>query len=327
MNALTFQALRQLADGRFHSGEAIARGLGRSRATLSEALKHAPALGLELFSVPGKGYKLAEPIEFLDASVVAAAMGSSASRVRLEIADEVDSTSSRLLARAAAGEAPGACLAAEWQSAGRGRRGRGWVGGLGGSILFSLLWRFERGVGQLAGLSLAAGLAVTRALRECGVERAQVKWPNDIVADFRKIGGILIESSGEMHGPSIAVIGIGLNYRLGDRLGEIDQPAVDIVGASAGGARSRNEVLASVLSHLVRVLDDFEREGFTPLRDEWRSLHAYEGRRVRVAPPNETAYEADVTGVGEDGALLVTAQGRVVRLASAELTAIRPAAR
>ena len=326
MNALTFQALRRLADGRFHSGEAMARELGRSRATLSEALKHAGDLGVELFSVPGRGYKLAEPIEFLDVASVSTMMGAAASRVSLEIVDEVDSTSSRLLAMAASGAPAGTCLAAEWQSAGRGRRGRAWVGGLGGSLMFSLLWRFDRGVTHLAGLSLAVGLAVTRALRQCGVERAQVKWPNDVVVDFRKVGGILIETSGEMQGPSVAVVGVGLNYRLGEQLEKIDQPAVDVAGC-ASPVPSRNLVLARTLAELASVLEAFEAGGFAPLRSEWRSLHAYEGRRVRVMPPNEAAYEADVVDVGEDGTLVVSAGGRSVRLSSAELAAIRPAAR
>lgn len=326
MNTLTFQALRRLADGRFHSGEAMARELGRSRATLSEALKHAGDLGVALFSVPGRGYKLAEPIEFLDAASVRSLMGPAASRVSLEIVDEVDSTSSRLLALAASGAPAGTCLAAEWQSAGRGRRGRAWVGGLGGSLMFSLLWRFDRGVTHLAGLSLAVGLAVARALRECGVERAQVKWPNDVVVDFRKLGGILIETSGEMQGPSVAVVGVGLNYRLGEQLDRIDQPAVDVAGC-AQSVPSRNLVLARTLAQLADVLAAFESGGFAPLRSEWRSLHAYEGRRVRVMPPGEAAYEADVVDVGEDGTLVVAAGGREVRLASAELAAIRPVAR
>src|SRR6185295_20120791 len=99
----------------------------------------------------------------------------------------VDSTSSRLLERAAGGAASGTCLAAEWQSAGRGRRGRSWVGSVGGSLTFSMLWRFERGAGHLGGLSLAAGAALAEALAGEGVERVQVKWPNDIVVDFRKL--------------------------------------------------------------------------------------------------------------------------------------------
>ena len=189
MSELTFRALRALADGRFHSGEDVARALGRSRATLSEALKLAPELGVALFSVRGKGYRLAAPIEFLDAAAIQARLAAEGSRVRLQVVDQVDSTSTRLLELAAAGEASGTCLAAEWQSAGRGRRGRQWISTLGGSLTFSLLWRFERGAGHLAGLSLAAGVAVARALAECGVERAQVKWPNDVVSDLRKLAG------------------------------------------------------------------------------------------------------------------------------------------
>jgi BirA family biotin operon repressor/biotin-[acetyl-CoA-carboxylase] ligase len=127
-------------------------------------------LGVELFSVPGRGYKLAEPIEFLDVKTVSAMMGAASLRVRLEIVDEVDSTSSRLLALAASGAPAGRALAAEWQSAGRGRRGRAWVGGLGGSLMFSMLWRFERGVGHLAGLSLAVGA------RRHGARCANAAW-------------------------------------------------------------------------------------------------------------------------------------------------------
>lgn len=320
MSALTFQALRRLADGRFHSGVDVARALGRSRATLSEALKIAPELGVELFSVRGKGYRLAEPIEFLDPAEVARSMGEAAARVRVEVADEVDSTNTRLLARAAAGEPSGSCLAAEWQSAGRGRRGRSWVASLGGSLTFSLLWRFERGAGHLAGLSLAAGVAVARALSACGVAGVRVKWPNDVVVDFRKLAGILVETSGDLQGPSVAVIGIGVNYRLGDAaLGRIDQPVSDVARA-APVTPSRNVVLGRALAELVAVLDAFEREGFASVRPEWRALHAYQGRRVRVIPSQGAAYDAQVLDVAEDGTLVVSAAGLARHLASAEIS-------
>jgi BirA family biotin operon repressor/biotin-[acetyl-CoA-carboxylase] ligase len=323
MSALTFMALRQLADGQFHSGEDVARSLGRSRATLSEALKRAPELGLDLFSVRGRGYRLAAPIEFLDAELLARELRST--RVRLEIADEVDWTSTQLLARAAAGAPSGTCLAAEWQSAGRGRRGRAWVCALGGSLTFSLLWRFERGAAHLGGLSLAVGVAVVRALAACGVERVQVKWPNDLVVDFRKLAGILVETSGEMQGPSVAVIGVGVNYRLAERvIDRIDQPVTDIAHCSTA-LPSRSVLLAHLLRELAQVLDTFERQGFSSFRGSWRTLHAYQGRRVRVMPPREPPFDAEVVDVAPDGALLVRLDdGRVAALASAEIS-LRPA--
>ena len=320
MSALTFQALRHLADGRFHSGVDVARSLGRSRATLSEALKLAPALGVELFSVRGKGYRLAAPIEFIDASEVERALGPWRSHVRLEVVDEIDSTSTRLLERAAEGAGSGTCIVAEWQSAGRGRRGRSWVSSLGGSLTFSMLWRFDRGAGHLGGLSLAAGVAVARALRDAGVARVQVKWPNDVVVDFRKLAGILIETSGEMQGPTIAVIGIGVNYRLPEIVLErIDQPVVD-VAQSATALPPRSFVLGRLLARLCEGLARFEEAGFESVRDEWRSLHAYQGRRVRVLPPRGSPFDAEVLDVAPDGALVVSTASGPTALASAEIS-------
>ncbi len=321
MSALTFQALRQLADGRFHSGEAVSRALGRSRATLSEALKAAGGLGVELQSVRGRGYRLAQPIEFLDPQAVGARLAAAGSRVRIEVVEQVDSTSTRLLELAAAGAPPGTCVAAEWQSAGRGRRGRAWVSGLGASLTFSLLWRFERGAGHLGGLSLAVGVALARGLADCGVERARVKWPNDVVCDLRKLAGILVETSGEMQGPTLAVVGVGVNYRLGDALLErIDQPVADVAGCAARPA-TRNAVLAAVLVRLGAALEDFERDGFEGARDAWRALHAYQGRDVRVVPARDAPFDARVVDVAPDGALLVaTGDGRTVALSSAEIS-------
>lgn len=319
MSALTFLALRRLADGRFHSGEDIARDLGRSRATLSEALKVAAELGVEVFSVRGKGYRLSEPIEFLDASLVASRLEGTG--VRVEIVDEIDSTSTKLLALAAGGAPSGTCLTAEWQSAGRGRRGRTWVSTLGGSLTFSLLWRFERGAGHLAGLSLAVGVAVARGLAACGVQRVQVKWPNDLVADFRKLAGILVETSGEMQGPSVAVIGVGVNFRLGESaMDRIDQAVTDVAACSSP-TPSRSELLASLLRELSSTLAAFETSGFAVMRDNWRALHAYQGRRVRVIPPRDPPYDAEVTDVAPDGALVVVLPGgRTQYLSSAEIS-------
>ena len=320
MSALTFQALRELADGRFHSGEDMARAFGRSRATLSEALKRAPELGVELFSVRGKGYRLAAPIEFIDPAEVNRNLGAAAARVRLEIVDEVDSTSSTLMQRAALDAPSGTCLVAEWQNAGRGRRGRTWISSVGGSLTFSLLWRFERGAGHLGGLSLAAGAAVARALADCGVARAQVKWPNDVVVDFRKLAGILVETSGEMQGPSVAVVGVGANYRLSERVLErIDQPVIDVAGC-ASPVPSRSALLGRLLARLAEGLDDFEANGFAGCRDAWRSMHAYQGRRVHVVPAREAPFDAEVVDVGADGTLVVSGPAGEQHLSSAEIS-------
>jgi BirA family biotin operon repressor/biotin-[acetyl-CoA-carboxylase] ligase len=324
MGPLTFKALRLLADGHFHSGAEIARRLERSRAAVSGTLKGASELGVEVFSVPGKGYRLAQPVEFLDAHAIVSRLGPAASRVRLTLLDEVDSTSTRLAAAAQAGAPSGACVVAEWQRAGRGRRGRSWQAGLGASLTFSLLWRFDQGPGHLAGLSLAVAVAVARALERAGVPGVGVKWPNDLVHDWKKLGGILVETSGEMLGPTAAVVGVGLNYRLGEALSRrIDQPFTDV--ASCGATLpSRNALLAGLLVELVAALEGFARGGFAAFRDDWKARHAYAGRRVTVLAGGEPAREAQVVDVAEDGALVVSAEGGTSRLTSAEIS-LRPA--
>lgn len=324
MGPHTFRALRLLADGRFHSGARIARELERSRAAVSETLKGARELGVEVFSVPGKGYRLAEPVEFLDAHAIVSRLGPAAARIRLTLLDEVDSTSTRLAGLAQAGAPSGTCVAAEWQRAGRGRRGRAWQAGLGASLTFSMLWRFDQGPGHLAGLPLAVAVAATRALEQAGVPDVGVKWPNDLVHDWKKLGGILVETTGEMLGPTAAIVGIGLNYRLGEALaGRIDQPATDV--ASCGGALpSRNALLALLLAELVAALERFAHGGFAAFRDEWKARHAYADRSVTVTGGDAASREVRVVGVAADGALLVAADGHTERLTSAEIS-LRPA--
>jgi BirA family biotin operon repressor/biotin-[acetyl-CoA-carboxylase] ligase len=321
---LTFKALRLLADGRFHSGAAVARSLARTRATVSDALKGADALGVEVFSVPGKGYRLAAPLEFLDAGAIVAALGPAASRVRLTLLDEADSTSTHLAGLAQSGAPSGTCVVAEWQRAGRGRRGRAWQAGVGASLTFSVLWRFEQGPAHLGGLPLAVGVAATRALERAGVRGVGVKWPNDLVSDWRKLGGILVETTGEMQGPTAAIVGIGINYRLGEAVaGRIGQPATD-VAACAPALPSRNALLGRLLGDLVEALERFAQEGFAAFRDDWRARHACAGRRVTVLEGGGRPFEADVLDVADDGALLVSVDGAARRLTAAEVS-LRPA--
>ena len=323
MRTLTFKALRLLADGHFHSGAAISRRLARSRATLSQALKHAPDLGVEIFPVPGKGYRLADPIEFLDAQAISARLGSRAERVSLHVLDEVESTSTHLSALAGAGAPSGSCVVAEWQRAGRGRRGRRWHAGLGASLTFSLLWRFEAGPGSLAGLSLAVAVALARALERSGAAGVGVKWPNDLVCDWRKLAGILVETSGEVAGPTAAVIGIGVNYRLGIALErQIGQPAVDIASICASPP-SRNALLADLVAEVIAALEQFERTGFAPFLGPWRERHAYQDRRVLIQSGDGPPREVRIVDVDADGALVVSDGEASVRLNSAEVS-LRP---
>ena len=297
--------LRVLADGEFHSGETMARTLGVSRASVWNALHGLDEVGVEVFKVRGRGYRLAQPLFLLDQAQVKRELGAHASRFAVEVLDCAESTNTLLLQRAAAGASDGSVVAAEWQTQGRGRRGRVWHSMPGAALTFSLLWRFQQGAGFLAGLSLAVGIAVARTLDALGVHDAGLKWPNDVVWRGRKLAGILIEMQGDMLGPSAAVIGVGLNCSLPDVLRErIDQPVVDLATA-CGAAPDRNRVLGLLLIELERVLDGFACDGFAPLRNEWRRRDVLQNKTVRLALPDGNFVSGMARGVADDGALLI----------------------
>ena len=230
MSQFTFPILHLLADGQFHSGEALAQHFKVTRATIWNAVKHAESLGVEVFCVRGRGYKLPQAIELLDKNEVLKAIGEQRAWFNLQILDEVKSTNTYLMQNKNAAHAT--CVAAHVQTNGKGRRGRTWVSQLGASLTFSLLWRFQCGAAALSGLSLAVGVALIRALNSLGVNDAQLKWPNDVLIEGKKLAGILIELQGDLEGPSAAVIGVGFNLNLPKNvLASIDQPAIDLASS------------------------------------------------------------------------------------------------
>ena len=321
MSQFTFPILHLLADGQFHSGEALAQHFKVTRATIWNAVKHAESLGVEVFSVRGRGYKLPQPIELLDENSVLNAIGEQRAWFNLQILDEVKSTNTYLMQNKNASHAT--CVAAHIQTHGKGRRGRAWVSQLGASLTFSLLWRFQCGAAALSGLSLAVGVALIRALNALGVDDVQLKWPNDVLIldenkQGKKLAGILIELQGDLEGPSVAVIGIGFNLNLPKKvLQSIDQPAIDLASLKA---IDQNILLGTLLKHLADVLSGFEVHGFIGLRDEWLGYHAYENKPVRMLLPNGTDVSGVVKGVAEDGILLVETALGLQRFSAGEIS-------
>jgi BirA family biotin operon repressor/biotin-[acetyl-CoA-carboxylase] ligase len=318
MNATAFQTLRALADGAFHSGEEIARRLGLTRSAVWYGIRDISAAGLRVETVRGRGYRLARPLSLLDTARLQAALGALAAEFEIEVVNRLDSTNSALLARAAQGAPGGLVLAAEQQSAGRGRRGRAWRSQIGQALTFSLLWRFQRGARELAGLSLAVGLALARALRAAGAAEVGLKWPNDLRLPAGKLAGILIEMQGDVLGPSAAVIGIGVNVRADAAIAATaGQPVADLETA-IGAAVDRNALLAALLRELHGVLGAFAAQGFAPLRAEWQALHAFQDRPVLLQLPDGSTLRGLARGVAEDGALLLEADGALTRHHSGE---------
>lgn len=310
MNSRTWQLLRLLADGEFHSGEVLGAQLGVSRATVFSSLSGVEEYGVVLQRIRGRGYRLAKAWLCLDADVVQSHLGAVAPRFNVEVLQQAASSNTELLRRATAGALTGSVLAVELQTAGRGRIGRTWHSGLGNALTFSLLWRFDCGLNGLSGLSLVVGLAILRALQRFNASGVGLKWPNDILAVQGKLGGVLIEAQGDMYGPSSVVIGIGINCTLPFKLEQvITQPAVALDQLCAVPPQ-RNLLLAVLLQELAQILDVFSRAGFASLRADWQAHHAFQDQAIHLQMPDGSTVTGIARGVSDSGELLLeTAQG------------------
>jgi BirA family biotin operon repressor/biotin-[acetyl-CoA-carboxylase] ligase len=311
-----------LADGQLHSGEWLAKRLDVSRAAVWKGVERLRARGLAVQALPRQGYRLADPVELLDARRIRAAIDPQRlGRLRrFELLFDVDSTNSRLLG--AEPPPPGSadvCLS-ELQHAGRGRRGRRWVAPFGSGLAMSVAWTFGDGASSLSALSLAVGVAVARALGRAGALGVQLKWPNDIWFRDRKIGGVLIELRAEASGPAHVVIGIGLNVILtaAARRGiEATGVRAAAVSDACAAAPSRNLAAGAILDELLSMLAQFEREGFAALRDPWTALDALSGRPAQLLLTDRTVW-GTARGVDRDGALLLETGDGVQRFMSGE---------
>lgn len=186
-----------------------------------------------------------------------------------------------------------------------------------------MLWRFERGIGELSGLSIAVGLALARALAPHCPLPVRLKWPNDVLAGYRKLAGILVEVQGELAGPSFAVIGIGVNQKLpAQERQEIDQAVIDL--AEMGVGLGRTELLHAILAELAGRLSLFEQEGIRPLLAEWPRWHAHEGRAVWLATPDGQRHSGTASGLDEAGNLLLRLASGETRRFSAGEVSLRP---
>ena len=315
-----------LAGGGVRSGEALARALGISRAAVWKQIATLRKLGVEIEAVPGQGYRLARPFELLDAGVIATLLSDAASAriASFEVLRSVDSTNARLLAAPPPPEGCAAVCIAEYQTAGRGRRGRSWVAPLGAGVCMSVAWRFTSPPPQLGALGLAMGVGAARALHSLGYGLVQLKWPNDLVAGDAKLGGILSEMQGEMDGPAHVVVGIGVNVDLPraarEAIAAAGNPRVtDLRELGDGAVPARNDVAASLASGLIETLARFEVAGFATFRAAWSTLDVLAGEDV-VVHSGERMQEGRACGVDQDGALILEHEGRMQRIVAGEAT-------
>ena len=324
MDSLAFSVLRSLSDGELRSVNYLAQSLKVSQSRIQECLYEIDQCGIVLNKTPGLDIQWPKPLNWLDEYEIIRNFPQANFPFHLIILDSIDSTNRFLLDKVVAGSNGlhgNPVIIAELQTQGRGRLGRRWYSGLGDSLTFSLLWRFDCSVRLLSGLSLVIGIAIIRALTHFGIMDLTLKWPNDVLFQSRKLAGILIELSSNMQSGSAVVIGIGLNIQLSPLAKDnIDQAFVDLF-AITGRAINRNKLLAVLLSELATVLSDFNHLGFSYFRKEWLRYHAYEGQLITIALPDGTIVKGIVDGVEFDGSLTLNLEtGEKESYSSGEIT-------
>lgn len=310
-----------LADGEFHSGEGLGERLGVTRAAVWKRLQSLLTLGIPIETSRGRGYRLqGGRLDLLNREQILQGVGTPATELlgAFSCFDEIESTNSFLLTQGGHGDV---CVA-ERQTAGRGRRGRQWFSPYGRNIYFSVRWHFDQGVAALEGLSLAVGVLLAETLAQVGLKKVELKWPNDLLYEGRKLGGVLVEVGGDLTGECVVVIGIGLNVSMSDVISPddetlISQPWIDL--KQLGVDCSRNMLCSSIISSLLPALQIFPREGFIAYRARWENRCAFLGQKISVHVP-ACVRHGILLGVDQQGGLRVMVDGGEVTFAGGEIS-------
>jgi len=315
--------LERLSDGSWHTGQELAHEFGITRAGIWKRMQRLRGLGLAIETGRGLGYRLAQPLELLDAEIIMTALPAPARALLhgLDVHRVLDSTNTQLARQASQNRAQ-ACLA-EYQSAGKGRRGRSWASPFGANIYLSLRWHFSELPADLPALALATGVMVIQALRALSIEGVQLKWPNDLVYSQRKLGGILLQVQSEHAGACDVIAGIGINVAMPAAAGAtVTQPWIDLREIQ-GQPVSRNQLVAALLSRLLIGYAEFAHSGFASFITDWRQHDALQGQAVRVEHDGRII-EGMALGIDEHGALLVEGEHGCMRFYSGD-TSLRAA--
>ena len=294
-NTVPLKLIALLANGEFHSGEQLGETLGMSRAAINKHIQTLRDWGVDVFTVPGKGYSLPEPIQLLNAEQILGQLDGGS----VAVLPVIDSTNQYLLDRIGELKSGDACVA-EYQQAGRGRRGRKWFSPFGANLYLSMFWRLEQGPAAAIGLSLVIGIVMAEVLRKLGADKVRVKWPNDLYLQDRKLAGILVELTGKTGDAAQIVIGAGINMAM-RRVEEsvVNQGWINL---------DRNTLAAMLIRELRAALELFEQEGLAPYLSRWEKLDNFINRPVKLIIGDKEIFGIS-RGIDKQGALLLEQDG------------------
>ncbi len=299
-NTVPLKLIALLANGEFHSGEQLGETLGMSRAAINKHIQTLRDWGVDVFTVPGKGYSLPEPIQLLNAEQILGQLDGGS----VTVLPVIDSTNQYLLDRIGELKSGDACVA-EYQQAGRGRRGRKWFSPFGANLYLSMFWRLEQGPAAAIGLSLV--IVMAEVLRKLGADKVRVKWPNDLYLQDRKLAGILVELTGKTGDAAQIVIGAGINMAMR----RVEESVVNqgwITLQEAGINLDRNTLAAMLIRELRAALELFEQEGLAPYLSRWEKLDNFINRPVKLIIGDKEIFGIS-RGIDKQGALLLEQDG------------------
>lgn len=312
-NKIPLTLVSILADGQFHSGEQLGETLGMSRAAINKHIQTLRDWGVDVFTVPGKGYSLPEPIQLLDEAIIRAGITEGA----VAVLPVIDSTNQYLLDRLNELQPGDACIA-EYQQAGRGRRGRKWFSPFGANLYLSMYWRLEQGPAAAIGLSLVIGIVMAEVLHDLGAEQVRVKWPNDLYLQDRKLAGILVELTGKTGDAAQIVIGAGINLSM--RQVEADVVNQGWINLQEAGIKiDRNMLAVRLITELRLALEQFEKDGLAPFLSRWEKLDNFINRPVKLII-GEREIQGISRGIDEQGALLLEQNGAIKAWVGGEIS-------
>ena len=305
LNEKGTQLLNLLADGTFHSGEKIGELLGVSRTSVNNYIKALQEIGLDIYKVTGKGYCSAAPLILLNQQAIKTLSG-----VKNVHVQQILSSTNQYLLDKIPDLSKGQTCIAEYQTAGRGRRGREWISPFASHLYFSMYWRLDSGIDKVSGLSLLVGIATVNALEKLGIQGVGLKWPNDLYYQGKKLAGILIELNAQASDVCHSVIGIGINVRMPAEQGKlIDQPWIDLNSIS-NEPIDRNRLSAILINELQLLLPEYEKTGLSTFLARWFELDCFINQQVNliVADRIQTGL---CRGINQQGALLLEINGQI----------------
>ncbi|GGD31289.1 bifunctional biotin--[acetyl-CoA-carboxylase] ligase/biotin operon repressor BirA [Franconibacter daqui] len=312
-NTVPLTLMSTLADGQFHSGEQLGDTLGMSRAAINKHIQTLRDWGVDVFTVPGKGYSLPEPIQLLNEDIIRSQIETGS----VAVLPVIDSTNQYLLDRLSSLQSGDACIA-EYQQAGRGRRGRKWFSPFGANLYLSMYWRLEQGPAAAIGLSLVIGIVMAEVLHDLGADQVRVKWPNDLYLQDRKLAGILVELTGKTGDAAQIVIGAGINLAMRRVESEVvNQGWINL--QEAGIKIDRNQLAARLINELRVALEQFEKEGLSPFLARWEKLDNFIHRPVKLIIGDREIYGIS-RGIDEQGALLLEQNGAIKAWVGGEIS-------